>query len=155
MSGVETVAGTRISISAAKPATYDEAGYEAIATWAKVGEITDGGSHGRTYNEVTHGPIDTRGTQKFKGSFNEGTKTLQLALDSSDAGQLIVKQALASDDSFSFKVEYQGGDVDYFQALVLSFQKATAGVDSIRSATVQLSLTTSKDGVGIVEVVTP
>ena len=155
MSGVETVAGTRISISAAKPATYNEAGYEAVTTWAKVGEITDGGSHGRTYNEVTHGPIDTRGTQKFKGSFNEGTKTLQLALDSSDAGQLIVKQALASDDSFSFKVEYQGGDVDYFQALVLSFQKATAGVDSIRSATVQLSLTTSKDGVGIVEVVTP
>lgn len=155
MSGPETVAGTRISISAAKPATYNEAGYEAVATWAKIGEITDGGSHGRTYAEVTHQPIDTRGTQKFKGSFNEGTKTLQLAVDDADPGQIILKQALDSDASYSFKVEYQGGDVDYFQALVLSFEKSTAGVDSVRSATVQLSLTTSKDGVGIVEVSAP
>lgn len=155
MSGVETVAGTKISISAAKPTTFDAAGYTAVATWAKIGEITDGGSHGRTYAAVTHQPIDNRGTQKFKGSFNEGQKTLQLGIDSKDPGQIVVTEALDSDDDYSFKVEYQGGDVDYFQAKVMSFEKAVAGVDSIRSATVQLELTTSKDGIGIVEVLAP
>jgi len=59
------------------------------------------------------------------------------------------------DDDYSFKVEYQGGDIDYFQAQVMSFEKATAGVDSVRSATVQLEITSSKDGVGIVEVPAP
>lgn len=155
MSGVETVAGSNISISASPPATFDKAGYEAVSNWAKIGEITDGGSHGRTYAEVLHNPIDTRGTQKFKGSFNEGTKTLQLGVDYGDPGQVLLKQALNSDADFSFKVEYQGGDIDYFQAKVLSFEIATAGVDSIRSATVQLSLTTNKAGVGIVEVEAP
>lgn len=155
MSGVETVAGTEISISANTPATFDAAGYAAVAAWAKIGEITDGGSHGRTYAPVNHQPIDNRGTQKFKGSFNEGQKTLQLAIDNKDPGQILLSEALNSDEDYSFKVEYQGGDIDYFQAKVMSFEKATAGVDSMRSATVQLELTTSKSGVGIVEVPAP
>ncbi|MCD2168069.1 phage tail tube protein [Comamonas koreensis] len=155
MSGVETVAGTKISISANPPATFDAAGYAAVAAWARIGEITDGGSHGRTYAVVTHQPIDNRGTQKFKGSFNEGQKTLQLAIDNKDPGQIVLTEALNEDEDYSFKVEYQGGDIDYFQAKVISFEKATAGVDSMRSATVQLELTTSKSGVGIVEVPAP
>ena len=149
---VETVAGTTISVSPTKPATFNAAGYGAINDWAKIGEITDGGSHGRTYAEVTHNPIDTRGTQKFKGSFNEGTKTLQLGMDRADPGQAVLDVALKSDDDYSFKVEYQGGDIDYFQAKVLSFEKSATSVDSIRSASVQLSLTTTKAGVGIIEV---
>jgi len=152
MSGVETVAGTKISVSATKPVTFDASGYGAINDWAKIGEITDGGSHGRIYAEVTHNPIDTRGTQKFKGSFNEGTKTLQLGMDRADPGQAVLDVALKSDADYSFKVEYQGGDIDYFQSKVMSFEKAATSVDSIRSATVQLSLTTTKSGVGIIEV---
>ncbi len=155
MSGVETVAGTKISISANQPATFDAAGYAAVADWAKIGEITDGGSHGRTFAVVNHQPIDNRGTQKFKGSFNEGQKTLQLAIDNKDPGQIVLTEALNEDEDYSFKVEYQGGDIDYFQAKVISFEKATAGVDSMRSATVQLELTTNKAGIGIVEVPAP
>ena len=155
MSGVETVAGTDISISASIPATFTAAGYTALTDWAEIGEITDGGSHGRKYNEVTHNPIKTRGTQKFKGSYNEGNKTLQLAIDDADPGQDVLKIALDSDEDFSFKVTYQGGAIDYFQAKVMSFEKAASSVDSIFSATVELSLTTSKAGVGIIEVPAP
>jgi hypothetical protein len=131
-----TVAGTTISISASLPATYDVAGYAA---------------HGRTYAEVTSNPIDTRATQKYKGSFNEGTKTLQLDMDNQDAGQQLVKTALNSDNDYSFEVAYPNGDIDYFIAKVMSFEKATGTVDSMRSASVTLSITTSDDGVGIVE----
>lgn len=151
---VETVAGTSISISAATPATFNAAGYAAL-TFTAIGEITDGGSHGRTYAEVTHQPIGTRGTAKFKGSFSEGNKTLQLAINDDDAGQVLLKTALNSDADFSFEVAYQGGAIDYFQAKVLSFEKATSGVDSMLSATVQLSLTTNSAGIGIVEVPAP
>lgn len=149
--GVQTVAGTEISISAATPATFNATGYAAL-TYSLIGEITDGGQHGRTYNVVNHNPIATRGTQKFKGSFNEGQKTLQLAVDDDDAGQTLVKAALNSDQDYSFKVEYQDGGIDYFQAKVTSWQKATAGVDSMKSATVTLEITTNKQGVGIIEV---
>lgn len=148
---VETVAGTVIGISASAPATFDVTGYAAL-TFTSVGEITDGGEHGREYALVTHNPIDTRGTRKFKGSFNEGSKTLQIAIDRDNAGQALMKTASGSDADYSFKVTYQGGDVDYFQAKVMSFKTAANGVDSIRSGTVTLELTTNAAGVGIVEV---
>lgn len=149
-SRVETVAGTTLSICAAQPATFNVAGYGALA-WTGVAEITDGGDHGREYAVVTHSPIASRGVQKFKGSFNEGQKTLQLAIDDDDAGQVILKSALNSDNDYSFKVLYQGGAIDYFQAKVTSFKKAASSVDAIRSATVQLEITTNTAGVGIVE----
>lgn len=153
MSEVETVAGTVISISAEQPNTFDASGYAGTGmNFVAIGEITDAGEHGREYALVTHMPIASRGTQKFKGSWNAGQKTLQLGLDNDDAGQVIAKAALLSDNDYSFKVAYQGGDVDYFQAKVMSFKTATAGVDSIRSATITLELTTNSAGVDIVSV---
>lgn len=148
--GISTVAGTAIKISAALPATYDVAGYVAL-TYTNIGNIEDGGEHGREYAEVTFNPIDTRGTQKFKGSFNEGNKTLSIGYDSDDAGMILLKLALASDNNYSFEVIYPNGDVDYFIAKVMTLTKATGGVDSIRMASVTLGISTSSAGVGIVE----
>lgn len=156
---VTTAAGTVISISAEAPATYDSAGYAGTGmNFVAIGEITDAGTHGRKYAEIQHKPIGSRGVQKFKGSFDEGTKTIQMARDSLDAGQIIAKAASLSDNDYSFKVQYppgQGqtvGAVDYFRAKVMTFEKTAANVDSIIGATMQLSLTTNSAGVGIVEV---
>ena len=131
-----TVAGTLIGISAATPATFTVAGYTAL-TFTNIGSIEDGGEHGRTY--------------KFKGSFNEGNKTLSIGYNSDDAGMVLLKTALNSDADYSFKVTYPDGDIDYFQAKVMTLTKATGGVDSIRMASVELAITTSSGGVGIVE----
>ena len=147
---IGTVAGTVVSISAGTPATFNVTGYEAL-TFTTIGNIEDGGEHGREYAEVTFNPIDTRGTRKYKGSFNEGSKTLSIAYDAGDAGMVLLKEALDSDDDYSFKVAYPGGDIDYFQAKVLTLTKATGGVDTMRMASVTLSITTSDGGVGIVE----
>jgi hypothetical protein len=155
-SRVETVAGTVIAISSTQPDTFDQAGYESTdIVFTTIGEITDGGEHGREYNVVEHRPINTRARQVFKGSYTEGTKTMQLAVDNDDAGQVIALAALNSDNDYSFRVVYQGGDKDYFSGKVVSFKKATAGVDSIRSATMTVEITTSSTGVGIVSVTAP
>lgn len=145
-----TVAGTTIGVSAVLPATYDVAGYAAL-TFVNIGNVEDGGEHGREYAEVTFNPIDTRGTQKFKGSFNEGSKTLAIGYNSDDAGMVILKTALNSDNDYAFEVQYPDGDIDYFVAKVMTLTKATGGVDSIRMASVTLAITTSATGVGIVE----
>ena len=145
-----TVAGTKVGISAVLPATYNVAGYGAL-TFVNIGNIEDGGEHGREYAEVTFNPIDTRGTQKFKGSFNEGSKTLSSGYNSDDAGMIVLKTALDDDADYAFEVEYPDGDIDYFIAKVMTLTKATGGVDSIRMASVTLAITTSSGGVGIVE----
>jgi len=152
--GVQTVAGAIVSISASTPATFDAAGYAALTVTA-IGEISDAGQHGRVYNVVTHNPIGSRGTQKYKGSFNEGQKVLTVGIDDDDAGQTIAIAALDSDNDYSFKVAYQDGSSDFFQAKVVGFQKSMTGVDTMLTATLTLEITTSAAGVGIVHVDAP
>lgn len=153
---VYTSAGSTLTISATVPSTFDSSGYAAVFTAspgpAVVGEITDLGEFGREYALVTHMPVGSRGTQKFKGSFNEGTMTLSLGLDTDDAGQILMKSASLSDNNYSFLVTTQNGDKYYFSAKVMSWKVAVAGVDSITTATATLELTSNSAGVGIVEV---
>lgn len=144
-------AGSTIAISTAKPATFDGTGYAAL-TFTAIGEVTDLGEFGREYNLITHNPIGNRGTVKKKGSFNEGSITLQLALDTDDAGQILAKTASTSDADHSFVITTQNGDKYYFQAQVMSFKTSIGAVDSITSASIMLEITTSNTGVGVVEV---
>lgn len=152
---VYTSAGTTLTISADDPATFDASGYQAVFSAspgpAVVGEITDLGEFGREFALVTHMPVGSRGTQKFKGSFNEGTMALSLGLDTDDAGQILMKAASLSDNNYSFMVTTQNGDKYYFQAKVMSWKVNVAGVDSITTATANLEITTSSGGVGVVE----
>lgn len=148
---VNTSAGTILRISAGVPATFNAAGYQALA-YTTVGEITDFGEFGREYNLVTHNPVGNRSTQKFKASFNEGALTLQLGLDTDDAGQILCKTALNSDANFAFLLQTQNNDRYYFQAQVMSFKVGVGSVDQITGATIMVEITTSSGGVGIVEV---
>lgn len=152
---VRTSAGTTLKVTASAPATFNSAGYTTLFTAspvpATVGEITDLGEFGREFALVTHNPVGTRGTQKFKGSFNEGTMTLSLGLDTDDAGQIIMKAASLSDADYSFMVTTQNGDKYFFQAKVMSFKVAVGSVDSITTATCALEISTNSAGVGIVE----
>ena len=148
---VQTTAGSTLAISADAPATFDAAGYAAVS-YTTIGEITDLGELGREYNLVTHNPVGTRGTRKFKGSFSEGSMQLSMGLDDDDAGQIMARAASTSDSPYSFKLTYQDGTVRYFQALVMDFKEGAGGVDDITSATMTLELTTAADGTGIIYV---
>lgn len=147
---VRTSAGTTLKVTADAPATFDTTGYGAL-TYTGVGEITDLGEFGREFALVTHNPVASRGTQKFKGSFNEGVINLTLGLDTDDAGQILMKTASLADAAYSFEVVTQNGDKYFFQAIVMSFKVNVGSVDSITTATCALEITTSAAGVGIVE----
>jgi len=148
---VRTTAGTTLKISASNPATFDAAGYAALA-FTTVGEVTNLGEFGREYNLVTHNPIDNRGTVKKKGSFNEGSIQLQLGIDDADAGQILMNAAALSDNDYSFVITTQSGKKYYFQAQVMQFKVNAGSVDQILAATATLEITTSSGGVGIVKV---
>lgn len=133
-----TSAGTTIAIGPA-PATYDAAGFGAVS-YDIIGEVTDAGEYGKVYNLVTHNPLADRKTIKKKGSYNNGSITLQLAIDEDDAGQIAALAASDSDDSYSIQVTKQNGAIDYFTAQVMSFTDNIGGVDNIESGSIQLEI---------------
>lgn len=147
---VRTSATTTLAISAGIPATFNNAGYVALS-YTAVGEVTNYGEFGREYSLVTHNPVASRGTQKLKGSFNEGSIALQLGLDTDDAGQILMKTANGSDNLYAFRITTANGDIYYFQGLIMMFKVGLNDVNSVTSASSTIEITTSSTGVGIVE----
>lgn len=134
-----TSAGSTLGISASLPATLTSTAYDAL-TYTTIGEVTDGGSVGRTYNTVNHQPLATRGVVKLKGSYDDGTMTLQLAYAPGDAGQVLLETALDDDDFYSFELTLQNGTIIYFQAQVTSAPVNVGAVDTITGMSVNLSI---------------
>lgn len=140
MSQAFTSAGTTLKISSALPATFDAAGYTAVTTWVEVGEITDMGEFGREYNLVSHNPIGDRRTVKRKGSYNDGTMSLQLARVPSDLGQAKLIEARDSDNSYAIVVTLQNGTKLYTTVQVMSYTTNVGNVDQILGANVALEI---------------
>lgn len=145
-----TLAGTIVSVSAGVPATYDSTGFAALS-YTAVGEVSNLGDTGRTYEDVSYNTLGERGTVHLKGTFDEPETTFEMIADRSDAGQIIVKSASTSDADFAFKVAYQNGDVDYFQGKVFSFVTTGGEANTVRTVSANIRI----DRKGVVEVLAP
>ncbi len=144
----QTMAGTTISISASLPATADSAGFSALS-YTLIAKVLDFDNiPSRVYTEVEFSPLDTRETERAKGTFLQETITANLADVQSDAGQDICKVALNSDVNFSFQIVFQNGDISYFCGLVSAFTKTGGDGNTIVGRT--LTVLPSGDTVEIV-----
>lgn len=136
----QTAAGATLRIAEGAPATFDEAGYGAL-TMVEVGEVTNIGQFGKEFALVQHQPLSRRGTGKGKGSFNNGSLNPNLAIDGNDAGQLMLREALESDQAYVFQVELQDGSSFFMMGLVMSFRHNVGGVDDVVTASPTIEVT--------------
>jgi hypothetical protein len=137
---IMTSAGSTLSIATGSPATYDASGFTAL-TYVVVGEATDIGELGKEYAVVTHSPLGSRAVKKFKGSYNNGTMQIQMARDTTNAGQIAMKAALGSDADFSFKITLQDLSKLHFVGKVTTFKTSVGSVDQITGSncTIEIS----------------
>lgn len=133
-----TSAGSSIAIGLA-PATNTLVGLQAVS-YSPIGEVTNIGSFGKKFNTVTHNPLANRQTIKRKGSYDNGTINLEAAYDNADPGQILLRTASDSDDSYSIRVTMQDATTFYFTAQVFSFDTSVGGVDDITSIACDLEI---------------
>ena len=136
---VMTSAGSTLSIATGSPTTYDTTGFTAL-TYVVVGEVTDIGEVGREYAVATHSPIGSRLVKKFKGSYNNGSMAIQMARETSNAGQTALKAALLSDADYSFKITLQDLSKIHFVGKVTAFKNSVGSVDQITGSTCTVEL---------------
>jgi hypothetical protein len=131
--------GGFLSASAAAPATYDAAGYAALS-WTEVGEATEIPEYGAEHSTNTHTPLKTGIVNKYHGELNYGSISVPMAYDEVDAGQIILKAAIASKNEISFRETRSDGSIVYSSGKVMSF-KTGASVGSVVPATSAIELT--------------
>lgn len=146
---IQTSAGTTLSISASLPNSETATAYGAI-TFTPIGEITNVPEYGKSFAEVTALTLGNRKTRKAKGSYNNGTITVQLLRDTADAGQAVLIAALESDDNYAFEVELQDGTIQYFSGKVMSYTTNVGGTDQYIGASATIGIDTD-----IIEVAAP
>jgi hypothetical protein len=143
----QTVAGTKIYISATLPTTQDanvSTGFPSIVSWSAIGEVTDQGEHGAVYDLVTHQPVADRRKYKFRGGYDNGSKSIKfgkVTLAGSDAGQTLLKTAAGSDADFSYKIVYQDGTKEYFQAKCMGIKTMVGTLNNILGGSADLQIT--------------
>lgn len=140
MSTTEGLGGF-ISASAAAPATFDDTGFAAL-DWDEVTEVTEIPENGPEHATVTHTPLKTGIVNKFHGELNYGSMALPMAHDATDAGQIILKAALAAKTEISFRLTYSDGAIEYYRGKVMSFKKGIS-IGSVVPATSMIELTSA------------
>ena len=112
------------------PATFNEAGYDALS-FTDCGEVTSLGEFGREYQTVRVMNLADGATRKFKGSYDNGTVQVDILFDSDDAGQTLLEAAGDSaTQKYSFKVTLPDGSSGfYFRGYVMSLKRIIGGPD--------------------------
>lgn len=118
---VTTSTGTLIDVSVELPAANDQASFEAIAAWTRVGQIATVAEFGPSREEVTFTPIDTGDQAIIAGSTSYGTFSCTYGDELADAGQVLVENALPTNTAISFRITRPNGKIHYFTARVLNF----------------------------------
>jgi hypothetical protein len=117
--GESTTAGTKVYIGTTASVGLTD-------TYTEIAEVTSISAYGKTFAEVTHIPLATRGVRKHKGSYNDGNLELEMADDPGDAGQIALEAALDTDFDYNVKIE-QNDEVAPVSATV-TISVATPGV---------------------------
>ena len=131
--------GGFLSVSADTPETFDADGYAAL-TFTDVGEASEIPEFGAAYSANTFTPLKTGIVKKFHGELNYGSITIPLGYDSDDAGQIILRDSLASKDEISFRETRSDGTVRYIMGKVMSFPRGQS-VGSVNMASCNIEFT--------------
>lgn len=138
---VQTSAGSKIYIGT----TSSDEEHD---SYVEVGEVTNIPEFGRAYEEVTFASLGNRAVQKFKGTYNDGTITVQLGRDVSDVGQAAIQAALDDDFDYNFKVTLNDASavsgshptIIYFKAKVMSYTTNIGAPNQVVQASAQLGI---------------
>lgn len=132
----DTVAGTKLYVAVAAPATFDAPGYAAL-TWTEVGQLVSIPSVlGREYNTSTLATVADAQERQKKGSWSLPNAEFECAWAEADAGQIILNTAANNNTILSFKMVKQNtAKLRYFTAQVMKFveNQGTAN-DAVKGA---------------------
>jgi len=104
---------SELHVAAAKPATDDQAGYEAL-TFTEVEGVVNIGEFGDNSEDVTATRLKDGRTEHFNGAKDGGEIQVQAISNASDPGQIIVKAGSGTNTTHSFKIVDPNGNATYF-----------------------------------------
>lgn len=143
------VMGSKVYISSATIAsTVDTEAEFGALTWNEIGLVSNVSQHGIAFQDVPFTVVAGR-VYHLKGQYDYGPVDLQMAVDLSDAGQLLLKTAAesVSQDHYGFRIDktdapssYGGPSRVYFRGLAQSFVLQMGDANTVAMATARVAI---------------
>lgn len=138
-SNIQSTTTTLIALSASRPPTFDVAGYDSTdVIFTTIGEVESVGEHGPQAEVIKFTSVNDGVVQKLKGSQDHGSMDLTVGHVPSDAGQVIAKAAMASQNRYSARITYPVGDGEstaethYLDVIVTQFRYVDGTANDVR-----------------------
>jgi len=141
--------GTKVYISSTTIAdTVDTEREFSALTWNEIGYVSNISQHGIAFQDLPLTVVSGR-TYHLKGGFDYGPVELQMALDLSDAGQLLLKTTAdsVSQDHYGFRINktdapssYGGPTQVYFRGLAQSFVSQMGDANTVLMANSRIAI---------------
>lgn len=147
----ETYSGTRLFITATRPADNTETAFEAVTDWQEITITSVPNIQGRSYNTATLSVVSSGRDAESKGSYTFGTTEFGIQWIPTQPGQITAREASLDYSRPGFAVVYQGGDVSYFSGQVSGFMETGGSSNDARAGT----LTILRQGGDTINAVTP
>ena len=142
---IKITVGTELHVAPEVPATYDEAGYDAITGFTEVGQVASIPTFGGSAEVPTFTPVKTGVVNKRKGSINYGAPTIPFANVLTDAGQQALQAGFDGAERntvHSFKLVNSEIGTVYFTGMVSGYQYNYGDANSINQAEVTVEIVT-------------
>ena len=104
---------TKLYIASGKPATEDQAGYEAL-TWTRVVKPLSIPERGDSTEDVSVNSLDDGRVEHFNGVVDGGVLDVPFVTVEGDAGQAILLASTGGNTTYSFKEESPDATVDTY-----------------------------------------
>jgi len=116
--------GTTLAIATGVPATFDEAGYEAM-TWVNIGGLVSVGEIGDDHETISVPDLTLGRIRTLKGAATGTTVPVALREVLGDAGQAAAALAAKSaSGEYSFRVTDPAGTDDYASGVAMAWKRA-------------------------------
>lgn len=137
--------GSALAVVAASPATFDSSGYAALTWTAAVGGLVDISTVGDTSKDIPIPYLSGR-VSHVNGGVDGGERTITFAWETSDPGQVILRNNQNNNVAVSCRITDADGRISYFTGVVANIQdtarndasyKGQTAVIRVRSVTVR------------------
>ena len=135
------LSGATLGVVNALPATYNEAGYEALTFVTGTCALKTVPSLDPVYTGIDNSTVCNRLKTEVKGTRTITDPTYQLNIIRGDAAQVIYEALRDSDDVGSFALTFPSGEIAYWTAQVSQFAFTDGGDgDTLNMGTVTLKV---------------
>ncbi len=141
----KTNIGVAVGVVLGSPATYDEAGYDAL-TYSSVGNVTSLLDVGGEADVSSYDPMDTGIRVKLPGVIDYGSGSIEVAFDGDDAGQTVLSDGFDGAGkglAHSFELTDSEGDSVWFTSKIYSFRLVYGSTGDVIGATINIEIDTS------------